>query len=190
MAVTVSTAGVISTWTGRELSLLQPDLAAIDVRDIARSLASQARYLGHTKAPYSVAQHSVIVSHLCAPDDALAGLLHDASEAYLGDLIGPIKTLPMMAGFRALEAIWQGAIYQAFGLPALVPASVLAVDHAIRANEARDLKAVVPTWAADMLPLSLHGLPITPWPWEEAERRFLRRFEALRAPKETTDVPR
>lgn len=72
------------------------DLASIrpeqcDIPTLGRRLAQINRYCGASAYPYSVAAHSVLVSYLCAPAHALGGLVHDAAEAYVGDLITPIK---------------------------------------------------------------------------------------------------
>lgn len=173
------TSHAISTWTGRTVYLLRPDPGVVDIHDIARSLSQQARYLGHTTAPYSVAQHAVILSHLCDPEHRLAALLHDAAETYLGDLAGPIKDLPGLVAYRMLEATWLVVIFQALGLPPGVPDQVQQLDRQLRINEVRDLFAEVPVWAQEGTPLELQSRTIRPWPWVEAERAFLRRFDSL-----------
>jgi hypothetical protein len=63
----------------------------ITLIDIAVSLARQSRYLGHTRYVYTVAQHSVIVSRACPGSIARHGLLHDAAEAFIGDIVRPVK---------------------------------------------------------------------------------------------------
>jgi len=69
------------------------ELAAehINIEDIAHSLSMQCRFNGQTPVFYSVAEHSVFVSELC--EHGKAGLLHDAHEAYLGDIIRPIREI-------------------------------------------------------------------------------------------------
>lgn len=79
--------GFIITASGRKFYPLAPDPDHIIVEDVAHHLAKIARWTGATKgddATYSVAQHAVYVSHMCAPKDALWGLHHDDSEALHG----------------------------------------------------------------------------------------------------------
>lgn len=92
---------------------------AITIEDIAHALACVNRFGGHTRKPTNVAQHSVYVSRLCAPDPVarLQGLLHDASEAYLGDIIKWIKATPEFDAYRRIEDDLQRAIYRKFGVP-------------------------------------------------------------------------
>ena len=89
----------IETFTGKEFYFLDPTPDSIDIRDIAHSLAFTCRYTGHSRRFYSVAEHSVLVSYLAV--DPLAGLLHDASEAYITDIASPIK--PHLANYKELE---------------------------------------------------------------------------------------
>src|ERR1039457_118422 len=86
--------GFIGTFSGLRFWPLDPNPEKILIDDIAHALAHQCRFGGHASRFYSVAEHSVHVSRLCPPEDALWGLLHDASEAYLVDLPRPLKQLP------------------------------------------------------------------------------------------------
>lgn len=172
---------LLHTPSGRVVDLLRPTPGVVAIGDIAHSLARQTRYLGYTRQPYSVAQHAVAVSRLCEPADALAGLLHDAAEAYLGDVSMPLKRLPLFSGYRALEAAWLAVILQAFGLPGTLPASVLAIDARLRLNEGRDLFTPVPAWAESGTPLALKGAPIQAMAFDVAESYFLQRFDVCQA---------
>lgn len=88
------------TWThtsrGRPMDLLDPQPDDVDLHEIARALSHQCRYNGNCKAFYSVAEHSVHVSNWLRKQGhpaevQLAGLLHDAAEAYTGDLTWPMQ---------------------------------------------------------------------------------------------------
>ena len=129
----------IRTFTGllvRPLRLRPDDIV---LTDIAHALSNLCRFTGHTREFYSVAQHSVLVSRLCAPADALYGLLHDASEAYLCDLSRPVKYHDAFARYRTLEAGLQARILAAFDLAPTVPASVKRADDLALHAELRDL---------------------------------------------------
>ena len=86
----------ICTITGKELDIFALTEEDIDFTDIMHSLSQINRYNGHTKFPYTVAQHSVYVAqleykHSKDAKRALAALMHDAAEAYIGDIVRPIK---------------------------------------------------------------------------------------------------
>jgi 5'-deoxynucleotidase YfbR-like HD superfamily hydrolase len=112
---------VIRTYTGKLVNPtnLTPDM--IDIHDIAHALALINRFVRHTSIPISVAQHSTFVSFLCEAagydkETALQGLLHDASEAYLGDVSTWVKAIPEMTAYRDIEGLVQDKLYTHFGL--------------------------------------------------------------------------
>lgn len=82
--------------SGTYLDLLNPDPTLIHPGDIAHHTAMTVRYGGGVRRFYSVAEHAVLVADLLVwqdkPDEIVAaGLLHDAAEAYVGDVIAPLK---------------------------------------------------------------------------------------------------
>ena len=79
------------------------------------------------------------VSLLCRPEDALSGLLHDASEAFLTDIPAPLKELPQFEAYRAAERSMQRTIAQRFNLPTDQPAGVGEADRRMLRIEMRDL---------------------------------------------------
>lgn len=84
----------ITTYTGERFRYANP--GPFKIEDIAHSLSMTARFRGHSKGFYSVAQHSVHVAKLMehdgfTPFECLCGLLHDAHEAYIGDIPTPLK---------------------------------------------------------------------------------------------------
>lgn len=83
---------VVQTYTGKYVDILDPDPSQICIEDIAHSLSLINRFNGHSIVPYSVGRHSIEVSkHFTDPKERLIGLMHDAAEAYMGDIPKPIK---------------------------------------------------------------------------------------------------
>lgn len=131
--------GEFITFTGRFLQLDEIKPEDICIEDIAHSLSMQCRYNGHVGVFYSVAQHSVLSSLLVPERLALAALLHDAAEAYTGDVISPIKCgMPQM---QALEARFNAVIERVFDLQltAADRAMIRRADLQMLAAERRDL---------------------------------------------------
>ena len=169
------------TFTGRQVHSLCPSPDEIDIDDIAHSLAYQCRFLGHTDGFYSVAQHSILVSQMVPEPDALWGLLHDAAEAYLGDLPAPIKREPEMLVYRAAEERLLEAVAARFSLPPVIPDSVKRADRIALATEFRDVTTVGDLdWIVGECGFApSEQLGIMPWPPAVAEDRFLRRYWEL-----------
>lgn len=108
------TGDTIRTFKGHYLNVFDPKPESIDIEDIAHALSHVCRFAGHTRIFYSVAQHSIEVMKMCSRENRLAGLLHDASEAYMCDLPRPIKrNLPE---YKNIEENLMGVIAQKFGL--------------------------------------------------------------------------
>jgi len=169
--------GYIHTSTGRKVSIVAPRPDDLDIRDIAHGLSLLCRFTGQVKSFYSVAQHSLLVAANVPPEHARTALLHDASEAYLGDLSSPLKRSAGLAGYRELEAQLEAVIAERFGLAFPLPADVKRADQMALATEARDLFAHRPDWHKDWGP----ALPaeVVPLPSAEAELLFLARAWTL-----------
>lgn len=103
----------ITTFTGKKFHFLEPNDDEIDIKDIAYALANQCRFNGHVPF-FSVAEHSVAVAARLHPSMQLAGLLHDAAEAYLSDIPSPVKQF--LPDYQAMEETVQNAIHKKFGL--------------------------------------------------------------------------
>lgn len=86
----------------KEFDFLEPTEDMIDIGEIALALSQLCRYTGHPEPFYSVGLHSLIVSDIVPAEYALEGLLHDAAEAYLGDVSKPLKRL--LPDYREIEA--------------------------------------------------------------------------------------
>ncbi len=176
--------GFMTTYTGIKFSPLKPTPEMINIYDIAHALSLIARWGGHLKSHYSVAQHSCYVSDMADPEDKLVGLLHDATEAYIGDMIRPLKYLKQMyAVYKKIEHRIDGAIALAFDVPSLdKPKSVEVADIVQLSLENIYLKLKPSKWAFDTLekyPQFKDTLPLVPWAPEVAETQFLMRFNKL-----------
>ena len=134
------------TYTQKEFYPLEPKIEDIEIKDIAHALGNICRFTGHVNQFYSVAQHSVIVSHLCQPENALAGLLHDASEAYLSDIARPVKYTEKMEGYREIEALLEKTINEKFGIPYPMSADVKYADDMALLAEGYQLFKPIPNW--------------------------------------------
>lgn len=162
-----------TSYTGKRFYPADARPRDVDVRDVAHALSQVCRFGGHTPVPYSVAQHSVIVSYTCKPEHALIGLMHDAPEAYVGDLMSAVKK--SVHGFREMEHDWAWAIGQALGIGLAIvelPPDVIAADALVLTTERRDLMGHEPSG------LVLED-KIEPWPATIAEYRFLQRYQDL-----------
>lgn len=159
---------------------LDPRASEVYIEDIAHALSMQTRFAGHCKRFYSVAQHSVLVSENVPDEDAFWGLMHDASEAYLQDVISPLKRSGIMDGYRAVEQKVMAAIADRFVLALPEPDSVRIADKRMLATEKRDIRGPAPAqWNADHLAPPF-DFKIVPWSQREAEWVFLSRFAELR----------
>jgi len=133
----------IQTYTGVKFYPLDPRKEEIYIADIAHALSNKCRFTGHTSRFYSVAEHSVYVSQICSPKNALWGLLHDASEAYLADLAKPIKVLPEFRTFVEIENRIQRVVCDHFQLSSEEPEEVRVADRVCLITEKRDLMSHV-----------------------------------------------
>lgn len=165
--------------SGQQFWPLDPRVEEIDIGDIAHALSMQCRYGGHCLRFYSVAEHCCHVSDACPDEYALWGLLHDASEAYLTDVIRPIK--PMLTGYKALEERLMACICERFGLPVEQPAIVSELDRRILGNECASVMALPPVpWYHTGEPIAtLTFLPC--WSPAMAREQFLTRFYYMTA---------
>lgn len=126
--------------------------------DIAHSLGLMVRFNGHTKRLYTVAEHCVLVALIlrdygCDAETQMVGLLHDAAEAYIGDVPTPVKwamdAVPDSFGFgqagtaafREIERRIEKAIADKFfvSYEAMHSKMVKLADNHALSTEARDL---------------------------------------------------
>src|SRR5262245_47792896 len=92
----------MQTVGGTQFWPLDPRPHEFDINHIAHALGNMCRFNGHCRRFYSVAEHCVLVSRACSAANALWGLLHDMSEAYIADVIRPVK--PHLSNYKSIES--------------------------------------------------------------------------------------
>jgi hypothetical protein len=167
----------MQTFTGKAFYPLDPRPSEVDPVDIAHALSMICRFGGHSTRFYSVAEHSVLVSYAVSPAAALWGLMHDAAEAYVGDMVRPLKR--SMPAYQVTELRVIRAIADRFRLNWKCPAEVKTADTRLLVDE-RDalMNASILPWGSleGIEPL---GVEIVGWSPEEAKAQFLTRFAEL-----------
>ena len=189
----------MQTYSGKCFYPLDPRPEDISLVDIAHALSICPRYAGHSREPYSVAQHSILVAdtfardigHVTADTAALRGarligLLHDAAEAYICDLPRPLKSC--LPEYKAIEHRIEEAIRQHFALRTMrtmiaddiaLMIALKRADRIVLATERRDImNPCEREWDADEQGFPLLTDTIVPWGWREAEVKYT---EALTA---------
>ena len=203
MTVTKRAAADTRVWqrmlSGRRLDLIDPSPLDIEIADIAHGLARVVRWNGQTSGAhiFSVAQHTLLVEAVMrtqAPriDEKLrlAALLHDAPEYVIGDMISPFKAV-LGGDYKLVEKRLLSAIHIRFGLSAELNPSMTAqikdADRGAAYLEATMLAGFSEAEAKRLfgrdpgLPESMREDYLTPWSAAKAEKRFLTRFNSLKA---------
>lgn len=191
------------TASGREHHLVGATalLNVMDAGDIAHALSLINRFTGHTTRPYSVAEHSLLVADLAEAADAtpvvqMAALMHDAHEAYTGDVSSPVKWAigQPWEVFEHAEAL---RMQHQFGLRTAMTAARAQIRHwdlVALATERRDLTAYMPGISAPWSILDTPGHEVPPCnmvrlntgaresvAWQEWRDAFAERLINLRA---------
>ena len=176
----------IQTIGGLLVYLLNPSTDQISIYDIAHGLSYQCRFNGQLPQFYSVAQHCVHVAEFlehqnCNNSTCLKGLLHDAHEAYLGDIVTPLKAL--LPDYAKIEHKLDAVIFEKAGIPNIsdyAAKKISEADKRMLSTEIRDLRphgkiehAGSPTLAK---PIDQEHLQITPWSSDQAARIFLQKY--------------
>lgn len=144
----------IITFTGKEFDLADPQPDMFCITDIGRALSRLPRFLGHTTArrTYSVAQHSCLVSDNLPPELQLEGLMHDAHEAYIGDVPSPVAIL-LGESYEVIRDRIDFALRAWAGLPEDMSPEVHLADTRALVTEAEALTTASPTaWLPDTKP--------------------------------------
>jgi 5'-deoxynucleotidase YfbR-like HD superfamily hydrolase len=175
----------LQTVSGKWVNPLDPDPEQFDIEDIARALGNLCRFGGHCRTFYSVAQHSVIVSQLVEErggdaEDVFAALMHDAAEAYLGDMPHPLKHRSALgAAFKEAERELEAAIETHFAIKRDVP-EIKRADRALLATERRAFSAERWRWP-ELEGVEARDLELVAMAPQDATEAFLARYAELDA---------
>lgn len=168
----------IGTYLRGRFYPLDPRPEEMFIEDIARSLSMQCRYNGHIDRFYSVAEHSVIMSYMASTDDVAKWcLMHDATEAYIGDMVRPLKFL--FPEFSEMEDKVHLVLAERFDLPYTMPDEVKKWDDVICSNEKEALISGGEHWTNMPPPHPTIKVPKTEFGPAAAEALFLMRYKEL-----------
>lgn len=169
--------GYVGTSDGSVFDIQDPKPEQLDIKLIAHALAQVNRFGGHAAWPYSVAQHSCLCAFeaevRCPGDMTIIALLHDASEAYLGDLVRPLKRL-MRSTYEPLEARLQACVYERWlgRQPAKCELELMKeIDNAVLRSESAVLMPGSEDWNWEGVAPAIAR--VEQWDWEYARDEFL-----------------
>ena len=179
VAVRTGVGPTIMLHSGAWFDFCAPSASTFTIEDIAHGLANICRYSGQCRGFYSVAEHSILVSEV-AKGFEFEALLHDAAEAFLGDITRPLKQ--MLPEYKRIENEVELAILDRFGVTAPLPSQIKQADLRVLAAEQRQ---IMPEGTDGWV----RGQKVEPAPIivrhlspDVAKRIFLERFEELRPP--------
>jgi len=173
------------TFTGRKFWPMDPKAEDMSIVDVAHHLAMQVRFNGATKDFYSVAEHCVIGSYLVPDEYAFEFLMHDAPEAWLGDMIRPIKNHTLCGDqYKLIELGVDSVVRAKWGMAEEPPSCVKRMDSALCAMEIDQVYGapvdyVLRGEGLDFSMLKGAGYKLHFWDWRTAEIQFFQRFLEL-----------
>ncbi len=168
----------ILTKSGVYFNFLHPDRSAINIEDIAHGLSHVCRFAGQCNQFYSVAEHSWHVSKMMPTKElALVGLLHDAAEAYVGDVTAPLKQL--LINYKLIEERVHNAIFYQLGIDPVMPPIIKEVDLRMLATEQKTLMPPHDDEWQLIAGVAPYDFAVNCWSPMKSKVMFLERFEEL-----------
>jgi hypothetical protein len=166
-------------YSGKRVYPVDPRPEDFDIKDIARGLSHMCRFNGHTSQFYSVAQHSVLCAYQAPQHLKLDALLHDASEAYIADIVRPAKG--HLPDYLMMEGMICVALAERFGLQYPLPAEIKDIDNRMLVTEAPFLLRGVAGaqhqwWKAEGMPAP-YDIAMRAWTPEHARQRFMEAYD-------------
>ena len=185
VAVNVAKGPTIMLASGKLFDFLDPHGSDFDIDDIAHGLAHVCRYAGQCRAFYSVAEHSMLVADTVG-EFGYEALLHDAAEAFIGDVTRPFKQL--LPDYKRIEATIEDAIIRRFGLDRRSKGPVKHADlRVLAAEQAQVMAPGCADWAVEA---GIEPAPVVVKHLEPvaAKRAFLSRYERCREGRQALDT--
>lgn len=175
----------ITTYSGIRMNPVEPQAEDIDIKDIAHALSLICRGGGHVRSFFSVGQHSLICAEEaklrgCSLRVQLGALLHDGSEAYMSDLVRPVKQ--QIPQYREIENRLIDTIWGSF-----IPGEPLSQEER---QIIKDIDDDTMSWDMKILLgdeinqnyRNLHHLPDHTFvPMDQVEALYLKKFDQLRS---------
>jgi hypothetical protein len=147
VAVNIAKGPTIMLASGKLFDFLDPHGSDFGIDDIAHGLAHVCRYAGQCRAFYSVAEHSMLVADTVS-EFAYEALLHDAAEAFIGDVTRPFKQL--LPDYKRIEATIEDAMIKRFGIDRRSKDHVKHADlRVLAAEQAQVMAPGCGDWAAE-----------------------------------------
>lgn len=170
------TKSCISVVGGQFFDLLDPSTSEYSIDVIAIALGNLCRYTGHVTKFYSVAEHCVLVSQIVPPKFALEGLLHDASEAFVGDVSSPLKKL--LPEYQVIENKIQEDIAKRFGLVYPFPDEIHKADKQLYWSERKTIAPAIDSlWNKEFR--ASRKVEPQGWSPSTARRKFVARYNEI-----------
>lgn len=166
-------AGCFNSSQGITIDILNPDKFLVDIQDIANALSKICRWGGHCREFYSVAQHSVVVAAMADNSCRLEALMHDAQEAYVQDIVSPLKKI-LEPIYKPIEDKWEAVIAEVYNLDPKSKVKIKPLDMAVLQMEFDYLMlGDKHKWEEQMQSIGLKGGTWTP---QEAYDQFRKCF--------------
>lgn len=166
----------ILTYSGKYFDYQKPDPESFTIVDLAMAISRICRFGGHCREFYSVAQHSVLASYLVPESKAFKALMHDAHEAFVGDMPSPMKLL--CPDYKALEKKIEQVVLTKFGINPEPDNDVKLADMIMLKTEQRDLMLNADEWSfsSSIVPMQNKIVPVNS---DSAFALFMTRFYQL-----------
>lgn len=166
----------ILLFSGSYFDFEAPQTSEFTIEDIAHGLSMVCRFAGQCSRFYSVAQHSVHLSEIVPPEHAFQGLMHDAPEAFVGDVAKPLKM--MLPDYGIIEKRVEAAVFERFNVSMPLHPAIKEADVLMLVTEQHQLMKNRDDWeyCRGRTPLDVK---IPSWSQGQAKSRFLKRYHAL-----------